>query len=122
MDNNYVISESIAAPGTISAFINQTELSITENQHIINKYAVSLSGKKEKKKFIATEPALSDFDKEHLKGKDIAFSQNLPFYTCINGFSDLWLKEYKSGELFLLKRTFDWSKDKSEEEILQKLR
>ena len=68
---------------------------------------------------------LSNLDKlnaMHAQKKAECFSKNLPFYTCIDSVKDLWTKELSNGQVFLVKRTFDFDKDSPVDSHIRELR
>ncbi len=58
----------------------------------------------------------------HAQKKAECFAKNLPFYTCIDSAKDLWTKEFSSGQVFLVKRNFDFDKDVPVDSIIRELR
>lgn len=68
---------------------------------------------------------LSHLDKlnvVHSQKKVNCFAQGLPFYTCIDSSKDLWTKELSNGQVFLVKRGFDFEKDAPVDSLIRELR
>ncbi len=68
---------------------------------------------------------LSNLDKlnaMHAQKKIEYFSKDLPFYTCIDSVQDLWTKELSNGQVFLVKRNFDFDKDSPVDYHIRELR
>lgn len=71
------------------------------------------------------EQILSTLDKlnaVHAKKKADCFAKGLPFYTCIDAVQDLWTKELGNGQIFLVKRDFDFDKDSPVDSLIRELR
>jgi hypothetical protein len=58
----------------------------------------------------------------HAEKKADCFAKDLPFYTCIDSVNDLWTKELKNDQIFLVKRDFDFAKDVSVNSLVRELR
>jgi hypothetical protein len=68
---------------------------------------------------------LSQLDKlnvMHAEKKANCFAKDLPFYTCIDSGKDLWTKELGNGQVFLVKRDFDFDEDAPVDSLLRELR
>jgi hypothetical protein len=68
---------------------------------------------------------LSRLDKlnvSHAEKKADCFAKGLPFYTCTDSVKDLWTKELSNGQVFLVKRDFDFDKDVSVDSLVRELR
>lgn len=67
---------------------------------------------------------LSHLDKlngSHAEKKADCFAKGLPFYTCIDSAKDLWTKELKDGQIFLVKRDFDFDTDAPVDSLIREL-
>lgn len=67
---------------------------------------------------------LSDLDKlsvAHSQKKAECFAKGLPFYTCIDSVKDVWTKELSNGQIFLVKRDFDFKKDDTVDSLIREL-
>ncbi|HXB93666.1 MAG TPA: hypothetical protein VNU70_00865 [Puia sp.] len=58
----------------------------------------------------------------HAPKKAECFAKELPFYTCIDSVKDLWTKELGNGQVFLIKRNFDFVKDAPINSLIRELR
>ena len=58
----------------------------------------------------------------HAQKKVDCFAKDLPFYTCIDSVQDLWTKELSNGQIFLVKRDFDFDKDSPVDSLIRELR
>lgn len=65
---------------------------------------------------------LDELNVLHAEKKASCFGKNLPFYTCIDSVNDVWTKELSNGQIFLLKRDFDFDKDVPVESLIRELR
>jgi hypothetical protein len=65
---------------------------------------------------------LDKLNEMHAEKKADCFIKDLPFYTCIDSLNDLWIKELKNGQLFLVKRDFDFTKDVPVDSLVRELR
>jgi hypothetical protein len=58
----------------------------------------------------------------HAQKKAECFAKDLPFYTCIDSAKNLWTKELSNGQVFLMKRDFDFDKDAPIDSLIRELR
>jgi hypothetical protein len=65
---------------------------------------------------------LGKLNEMHSAKKVDCFAKDLPFYTCIDSAKDLWTKELSNGQLFLVKRDFDFDKDVPVDSFIRDLR
>lgn len=65
---------------------------------------------------------LDELNMLHAEKKASCFAKDLPFYTCIDSVKDLWTKELKNGQIFLVKRDFDFDKDVTVDSLIRELR